>query len=536
LLAHRRLLLAAYAFSLVAEGLVVLSPLPLKYIIDHVIVQQPLPAPLQHWLPTASVQALALFMAGAMLLLAAGDAVAAGAGKMMIAKVRERLNLELRDRLMAHVQKLPPSIQTTQRSGELVLRLVGDVNVFAKLQTKFLPDAFRHLSTCALTLAMMAALEPRLALLGLVLIPALFLLVRHYNAPLQRASKNKRRYEGEVAGLAQEIIRGLPTLQALGDEAHARQRFAQINTKSLHVGVEETRLEVAIARTLQIAQGGAIALMAGAGALLVLSGQLTVGALTLFVTYIKKLMNPVEKINDLATDITRGLASGEQLLHLLEKYPTVQDAPGAIAIGRARGLLEMKNVWFAYDDVDGQTAPVLRRVNLNIEPNKLTALIGASGNGKSTLFNLLLRLNEPSAGEILLDKRPIKKIHNPFAAQSNGGDAAEHAFICRNRARGAGQPQRQFFGQAALGGVAHGQSRRVRARLAETTRGGAGRRRPQLLRRPAQAAFAGARVFARPSDSFTRRAARQYRRGFGGGDFAGAGSHSRRPHVSGDHA
>lgn len=409
LLAHRRLLAAAYAFTLLAEGLAVLSPLPLKYIVDYVIVVQPLPAPLAQWLPTTTASALALLFAGVMLLLAVADPVAAGLGKMMIAKVRERLILELRDRMMAHIQTLPPSVQTTQRSGELVLRLVSDVNAFAKLQTKFLPDAFRHLATCVLTLAMMAVLEPRLALLGFALIPALFLLVKHYNAPLHRASKNKRRYEGEVAGLAQEIIRGLPTLQALGDEARARQRFAQTNSKSLRAGVDETRLEVAIARTLQMAQGLATAMIAGAGALLVLSGQLTVGALLLFVTYMKRLMNPVEKINDLATDITRGLASGEQLLHLLEKSPGVKDVPEAISIGRARGLLEIKNVWFAYDDIDGQTATVLRNVDLRLEPGKLTALIGGSGNGKSTLLNLLLRLNEPATGEILLDKRPLRQ-------------------------------------------------------------------------------------------------------------------------------
>ncbi len=409
LLAHRRLLAAAYAFSLVSEGLAVLSPWPLKIIIDHVVVARPLPASLQRVIPQFSPEMLAVAMTLVFLLIAVGDAVAGAVSKMMIAKVRERLGVELRDRLMAHIQKLPPSIQTTHRSGELVLRLVGDVNTFAKLQTKSLPEVFRHLVTFTLTLAMMLLLEPRLALLALVIIPGLIVFVKHYNAPLNRASKSKRRYEGEVAGLAQEIVRGLPTIQALGGEQHTRKQFAQINSRSLRAGVEETRIEVAIERSLQIAQGVAIAIIIGSGALLVLAGQLTIGALTVFVTYIKKLLSPVEKINDLASSVTRGLASGEQLLAVLEKYPAVQDAPDAVEIGRSRGVIELRNVWFSYDDIKGQNAPVLRGVNLKLDPGKLTALVGTSGNGKSTLLNLLLRLNEPAAGEILLDKRPLRQ-------------------------------------------------------------------------------------------------------------------------------
>lgn len=409
LLAHRRMLISAYTLSFVAEGLAVLSPWPLKVIIDHVIVSQSLPEPFKTALADFSAHNLAIAMTLIFLFLAIGDALAGAASKITVAKVRERLGVELRDRVLEHIQKLPPSIQTTQRSGELVLRLVGDVNVFAKLQTKTLPEVFRIVVTCALTLLMMFCLELRLALLGLIIAPGLVLLIKHYNAPLNHASRSKRRHEGEVAGLAQEIVRGLPTIQALSNERQVRTQFTQINTRSMRAGIQETRIEVQIARTLQIVQGLAVALITGGGALMVLQGQMTVGTLTLFVTYIKKLLNPVEKINDLATDVARGLAAGEQLLTLLEKPPAVQDASNAIAIDRCRGLIELRHVGFSYADITGQTAPVLRGVNLKLEPGRLTALIGGSGNGKSTILNLLLRLNEPTTGEILLDKRPLRQ-------------------------------------------------------------------------------------------------------------------------------
>ena len=407
LLAHRRLLFAAYAFSLLAEALAVLSPWPLKIIIDHVLISAPLPTPLAKIFAHASPQMLTLALTLLLVVIVLGEAFAGAINRTLIAKVRERLGLDLRDRMLAHMQKLSLSIQATHRSGELAMRLVGDVTTFAKLQTKTLPDFFRHGVTCVLTLAFMFWLEPRLALLGVIMLPGFMLLVKHYNASLTKASRAKRKEEGNVAGLAQEIMRGLPTVQALGGETYVRKQFAQANMLSLAAGVNETRIEARIERTLKMAQGIATALILGSGGLMVLSGHLTVGTLTIFVAYIKKLLSPVEKINDLAFDLTRGLASAEQLFALLELPPAVQDAPNALELRRSRGVIELREVWFSYTGIAGQSSPVLRGANLRLEPGSLTALVGGSGNGKSTLLSLLLRLHEPTAGKILLDGRPL---------------------------------------------------------------------------------------------------------------------------------
>src|SRR5438094_770414 len=118
--------------------------------------------------------------------------------------------------------------------------------------------------------------------------------------------------------------------------------------------MHETRLEVGMERSLTIAKGVAVAVVIGGGALLVLRGSLTVGVLTVFASYISNLLKPVEKINDLASAVSKGLAAGERLLALLEHAPEVRDAPAAVQIGRARGALELEDVHFAYPDSDGR--------------------------------------------------------------------------------------------------------------------------------------------------------------------------------------
>jgi ATP-binding cassette subfamily B protein len=408
--AHRRLLSLAYVFRLIAVGAAVFLPWPLKVIIDNVISSRPLPGALGHLSTGMSTESLVLWMTSLFVFVTIIGAVTNALEKELSARVRERLTLRLRDRLLAHLQILPPTFRTHQRSGELVLRLVDDSDLFARILTKTLPVLFQQISTVVLILVVMLWLDLRLAAFGLVLVPVLFVVIRHYSTRLWTASRDKRRHEGKVSGLAQEIIRGLPVIQALGSEGHTRRRFERVNRKRLRSGVEETRVAVRMERTLQIIQGFALALTTGVGALLVLRRQLTIGELTIFTAYVAQLLKPIEKLNDLSETVGRGFAGGERLLSLLEHRPLVADAAEAIEIERARGVMEFRNVWFEYPDEESRGRFVLRGVNMRLEPGRLSVLIGSSGAGKSTIMSLMVRLFDPSAGDITLDGRSLRDI------------------------------------------------------------------------------------------------------------------------------
>jgi ATP-binding cassette subfamily B protein len=300
---------------------------------------------------------------------------------------------------------LPPTIRTTHRSGELALRLVGDVDQFVRFLARTVPTIIEYLLTTVATLALMLWLQPELTLFAALLMPGLAIIVRVYGARLGQASRERRRREGEVAGLAQEIVRGLPVIQALGGDDHARHRFRLLNANSLDAGVAESRVASDMERAIRIAHGLATAVLVAGGALLVLNGRLTLGALTVLATYLTQLLKPVERLNDVAETTSKGLAAGERLLALLEQQPAIQDAPDAVAIVRARGVLELRDVCFSYGD--SRKAAVLRGVNLRLVPGELAVLVGASGAGKSTLLSLLVRLFDPSSGEIRLDGQPL---------------------------------------------------------------------------------------------------------------------------------
>lgn len=408
--AHRRLLGLAYFFRLLAVGAAVFLPWPLKVIIDNVISSRPLSGALGRFGAGVSTETLVLWMTSLFVLVTIAGAIANALEKDLSARVRERLTLSLRDRLLAHLQLLPPTFRNGNKSGELVLRLVDDSDLFARILTKTLPVLFQQIATVVLILVVMLWLDVRLAAFGLVLVPVLFLVIRHYSTRLWTASRDKRRHEGKVSGLAQEIIRGLPVIQALGSEGQTRRRFERVNRKRLRSGVEETRVAVRMERTLQIIQGLALALTTGAGALLVLRRQLSIGELTIFTAYVAQLLKPIEKLNDLSETVGRGFAGGERLLSLLEHQPLVADAAYAVEIERARGVVEFRNVWFEYPDDEPRNDFVLRGVNMRLEPGRLSVLIGQSGAGKSTIMSLMVRLFDPSSGDITLDGQRLPEI------------------------------------------------------------------------------------------------------------------------------
>jgi ATP-binding cassette subfamily B protein len=383
------------------------APWPLKVIIDRVITGAA-PGLLGSW--GLSAEGVVLSMTALALLSATVAALANAREKILSATIRERLTIDLRDRLLGHLQTLAPTFRNDNRSGELVLRLVDDSDLFIRVLTKTLPMLFQQLATVLFTVAIMFWMDLRSGLLALVLVPCFSLVCRHYSVELWAASRRKRRKEGKVSGLAQEIVRGMPVIQALGNENVARERFQKTNRTRLTAGVEETRVAVRMEQVLQVIQGLALALTTGIGAFLTLRHQLTIGELTIFTYYMAQLLKPIEKLNDVAETLGRGIAGGERLLSLLEQDALVKDSPTASALKDTRGMVEFRNVWFEYPEHQKLRGSVLRGINLTLEPGKFTVLSGESGAGKSTILSLLVRLFDPTTGEIFIDGTPLKEI------------------------------------------------------------------------------------------------------------------------------
>ena len=413
---NRWLLFKAYFFGVLAVASLLLLPWPLKLIIDHVMAGYDLPKWLGFFRNLLLEQGISLndqdkviIFASVYTLIAIFSTLCGSVEKMSGARVRENMVLRIRDKMLKHFQSLSGLQRANYRSGDLGLYILVDVHHLVRLLTKTIPLIFRHLVITLFTLSIMFWLDPWLAAAGLFMVVFLGGLVRFQGSRLRRCSRNKRTQEGVISGFTQECVKGMPTVQALSAEDYVRERFLDINRKTLKAGIKETAAAVSMERSMQIINGFAVALIMGGGAVLVLQSQLTVGDLTVFVAYMVQLLKPVEKINDMASAVSRGLTRAEHLTSLLSLQPDIQSKPNAQPIKFCSGVIEFQKVSFSYPGQSFEAA-VLKNINFRLQPGQLAVLTGSSGSGKSTLVNLLLRQLTPTSGKILIDGKAYDEV------------------------------------------------------------------------------------------------------------------------------
>jgi ATP-binding cassette, subfamily B, bacterial len=391
----RKVLLALVA-SLLASGLAVLAPMPIKTIIDEVLQGQH-PAGLPPMAPTDLVLTLAAIAA----LLAVLSALFSALEKMISARLRERMTIAMRLLCLDRLLLLTPLCQGEDRSGELGLRLIDDVQQVARLFTKTMPVIIRHILTLLFTLGALIWISPVLGAAAVGIAVILAIMVRFAAAPLRATAKAKRVQEGRVAGLAQEILRSLSFLQSASAERQIRNRFEDTSRESLSAGVDETRAAVRLERIMQIANGLAVALIVGGGGWLALRGKVSAGDLAIAVLYLNQMLRPIEKINELASAISGATSRAGRLTDLLDRDERLERS-GTHQVERAEGRITLASPEFAY--ADGRD---FHYDAIVIPARSFVSIEGPSGSGKSTLLALLTRLFDPQSGAIQLDGTPF---------------------------------------------------------------------------------------------------------------------------------
>jgi ATP-binding cassette, subfamily B, bacterial len=379
--------------SLMASGFAVLAPMPVKIIIDDVLMGKPLALPL----PPLAPMLLVIGLAAAAALFAILGALFSALEKMVSARARERMTLDVRIACLDRLLLLTPLCRGDDRSGELGLRLIDDVQQVARLFTKTGPVILRHLMTLVMTLVALAWINPLLGAGALAIALVLSLFVRLAARPLAETARAKRQQEGRVAGTAQEIIRLLPFIQASGADAEIRAQFADTNRSSLGAGVEETRAAVRLERLMQVANGIAVALIVGGGGALALKGAVSAGDLAIAVIYLTQMLKPVEKINELASAVVGATSRAQRLAELLDRDERL-DRSGTHQVARAKGRITLNAPHFAYENGHSFAFAAI-----DMPARSLVLIEGPSGSGKSTLLSLLTRLFDPETGSIALD-------------------------------------------------------------------------------------------------------------------------------------
>jgi len=400
--------LAAALVAMVVESAAGLwEPWPLKLIFDSVMGGRPVSGAVARWSPFGAAPLELLNTAVAALIgIALVGAVASYAEKYLSTMVGQRVMHDLRCAVYAHVQRLSLPFFETRRTGDLVVRMTSDIDTVQDFVSSSILGMLVDLLTLVGMLGIMLYLDWQFTLLSLAVAPLLFAALYRRTHRIKAAAREVKKREGEFASIVQESIAAVRTVRTFAREDYEQDRLERKSRESVEAALRARTIKAALPFVIDVLVAIGTASVLFVGARRVLEGELTSGTLLVFVLYLGKLYKPMRSLSKAGDTIAKTSVALERIAELLQTDRQVIEPATAVAAPRLRGRIELRDVHFRYAP---EQQPVLRGINLMVEPGARIAIVGPTGAGKSTLLSLLLRLRDPLAGSILFDGRDARQ-------------------------------------------------------------------------------------------------------------------------------
>lgn len=321
--------------------------------------------------------------------------------------VGERFLLGLRTDFFRHVQNLSLDFFERSRLGDVLSRLTTDIGAIENFVLSGVADALSYVMRITFFLAALFYLQWDLALVSLVVAPLFFFSARHFSRLIKHASREKRRRSGSIGAVAEESLSNAALVQAYNRQETEVERFHEQNLGSFRATMASTRIRALYTPVIDLIEIAGAILVIGLGTWKLSQGQLTLGGLLVFLTYLSQLYSPIRGLSRLTNTIYSASAGAERVIEVMDKEPAVVDRADARPLGRASGMVTFDHVSFRYP---GHSQAALTDVTFSVAPGETLALVGPSGAGKSTAAKLLLRFYDPSEGEVRLDGRDLRDL------------------------------------------------------------------------------------------------------------------------------
>ena len=404
---HRFAMGLVLSLVLATVALELLKPWPIQWIIDSALIGE----------PTGGLSRADIILRGALMaaVLVALDVVLDYWAAIKTAEIGQSVVRRLRGDLFAHMLRLSPRFHARHKTGDLLVRIMGDVPL---VRTVLVDSSVAMASRVLLvlgTVIAMAWVDWRTTLVVLAVVPAFMLVLRIFSKRLTIQSRKQREKEGELADSVHESLSATPTLQALGTEEEVGHMFARQNRRSARAELKSARLSARMGGSMELLFGVCTAAALWVGSTRVAEGALSTGELLVFVAYVRSLLKPVRATSKHSERWSKGIACAERLSSILDEPIAIVSGAESIQPAARPQTLQFVDVRFAYE---GQVE-ALRGFSATFQRGQLAGLFGRSGSGKSTVAALTARLYDPDAGEVLLDGIDLRKHDLPALRASS---------------------------------------------------------------------------------------------------------------------
>ncbi|WP_338470579.1 ABC transporter ATP-binding protein [Niallia sp. XMNu-256] len=312
---------------------------------------------------------------------------------------------DIRDRLFTHIQKLSFKFYSNTKTGEVISRVINDVEQTKTFVVTGLMNVWLDLATIIIAIAIMFTMDVKLTFVSLILMPFYIFSIKYFFGNLRSLTKKRSQALAEVQSYLHERVAGMPVIKSFAIEDFEQTKFDDVNKNFLTKAIDHTKWNAKSFAVVNTITDIAPLLVIGVSGYLVLQGDLTVGAMVAFIAYIDRLYNPLRRLVNSSTTLTQSFASMDRVFEFIDVKYDIEDKPNSIECKDVKGHIVFDNVDFAYNDGD----EVLKNVNLDVKKGEKVALVGMSGGGKSSLVSLIPRFYDVTSGRILLDGTDIRQ-------------------------------------------------------------------------------------------------------------------------------
>jgi ABC-type multidrug transport system fused ATPase/permease subunit len=382
-----------------------LLPLLIKYVIDDL-----LPSPLPR---EEKLTQLFWLMLGAFLLFTVVRAPVEYIRQYYAQWVSSRILFDIRNQLFSHLQRLSMRYYNNTKTGEVISRVINDVESTKSFVETGLMNLWLDLITIGLTLGIMFYMDFELTIVAIIVFPLYSFSVKFFYKRLRQLTKDRSAALAHLQGHLYERVNGMSLIRSFALEDHESKQFAKENNQFLTKALAHTRWNAITFSVVNTVTDIAPLFVIAYAGYQVIDGTLSVGTLVAFYAYLDRLYTPLRRLVNSSTVLTQAIASMDRMFEFIDESYDIVDQPNAgempvdPATKRIRGAVQFENVSFRYRD---EGPLVLDNVSLTIEPGETVAIVGMSGGGKSSLISLLPRFWDVTDGRITIDGIDVRDV------------------------------------------------------------------------------------------------------------------------------
>ena len=326
--------------------------------------------------------------------------------RVVIQQLSRNVSKQMRHDVFQNMSALPVSFFDRFQTGDLISVISYDIDTVNQSLSSDLLSTLQTIVTIAVSLSMMLSIAPWLTLIFLVTIPITFLFIRWLSSRIRPFYRKRGIMLGQLNGFVEEMLSGQKTLRAYGREGTIMEKFDEKNNAAVDAYITAESNGVLTVPFVLFINNLSLTLVCVFGSIAYIKGSIGLGDLSAFVQYSKQFSGPINEMANVIAELQSAAAAAERVFSLIDAEPETADAPDATTLAQVTGDIELRDVDFSY--IPG--TPIIKDLNFHAEPGSLTAIVGPTGAGKTTIINLLMRFYDVDKGGIYMDGQEIRTI------------------------------------------------------------------------------------------------------------------------------